>query len=84
MPARLRHQLVTRLVVASLLTAPVALTACAGHRVYDPYHGDYHRWSRGEDGYYRRWEGETGRAHVDINQRPAQEQHAYFDWRHTH
>jgi hypothetical protein len=52
--------------------------------VFDPFYGDYHRWNGTEDGYYRRWEGETGRSHLDFGRRPAAEQHAYFDWRHKH
>jgi hypothetical protein len=77
------HQLVTHLTVAALLAAPVTLGACGrGNRVYDPYYTDYHRWNGTEDGFYRRWEGETGRPHVGFGQRPVGEQHAYFDWRH--
>ena len=82
MNARLRHQLATRLIIATFLVAPGALAACAGHQVYDPYYADNHRWNRTEDGFYRRWEGQTGRAHADFGGRPAEEQHAYFDWRH--
>jgi hypothetical protein len=79
---RSRHQLATPLIIATLLTAPVAFGACAGHKVYDPYYSDYHRWNGTEDGYYRQWEGETRRTHVEFNRRPSDEQHAYFDWRH--
>jgi hypothetical protein len=82
MNARLRHHLATRLTIATLLAAPTAFAACAGRQVYDPYYGDNHRWNRTEDGYYRRWEGLTGRAHDDFGRRAAEEQHAYFDWRH--
>lgn len=81
---RLRHQLVTRLVIAALGAAPIALGACGGSRVYDPYYGDYHRWNAAEDGRYRQWEGATRRDHVAFGQRPAQEQHAYLSWRHGH
>jgi hypothetical protein len=80
---RLRQQLVTPLMIAALCSASVAMSACAsGHRVYDPYYGDYHRWNGTEDGFYRRWEGETNRSHLDFGRRPAAEQHAYYDWRH--
>jgi hypothetical protein len=81
---RLRHQLVPRLVIAALLAAPVTMGACAGHgnQVYDPYYSDYHRWNGAEDGFYRQWEGETRRSHMDFGGRAAEEQHAYFDWRH--
>ena len=83
MNPRRRHTLVSRLAAAMLFAAPAAITACGGGRqVYDPYYADNHRWSRTEDGFYRRWEGETGRPHAAFEQRPAQDQHAYFDWRH--
>jgi hypothetical protein len=81
---RLRRQLLTPLVIATLGAAPLAMSACASHRVYDPYYGDYHQWNRSEDGLYRQWEGETRRSHVDIARRPAEEQRAYYDWRHKH
>ena len=82
MNARLRHQLASRLMVATVLAAPLTFAACGGHQVYDPYYADNHRWNRTEDGFYRRWEGQTGRSHADFGRRPAEEQHAYFDWRH--
>jgi hypothetical protein len=79
---RLRHQLATPLIIAALAVAPVAMSACAGHQVYDPYYGDNHRWNSSEQTYYRQWEGETRREHVAFDRRSADEQHAYFDWRH--
>jgi hypothetical protein len=82
MHAHLRHQLTTRLIVAALLAGSATLAACGGHQVYDPYYSDNHRWNRTEDGFYRRWEGQTGRTHASFDRRPAAEQHAYFDWRH--
>jgi hypothetical protein len=78
---RRRRQLVTPLMIAALATS-VAVGACAGRQVYDPYYSDYHRWNSSENGFYRRWEGETGRAHVAFGRRPAVEQRAYFGWRH--
>jgi hypothetical protein len=79
---RIRHHVVTPLLFVALCAAPVAMSACAGHRTYDPYYGDYHRWNGTEDGFYRQWEGETRRVHLDFGRRPAEEQHMYFDWRH--
>ena len=79
---RRRHQLVTTLVIAALATLPLSQIACTGHRVYDPYYGDYHRWNSEEDGFYRQWEGETRRVHLDFGRRLPEEQHAYYDWRH--
>jgi hypothetical protein len=77
------HQhLVKRLTITALLVTSVTLGACAGHQVYDPYYRDYHNWNGTEDGFYRRWEGATGRSHMDFERRPVAEQHAYFDYRH--
>jgi hypothetical protein len=81
---RSQHHLVTRLTLAALLAMPVAFGACGGHLVFDPYYNDYHRWNGSEDGLYRRWEGDTGRSHLDFGRRPPAEQHAYFGWRHGH
>ena len=79
---RLRQQLVTPLTIAALLAAPVGFAACSGHRVYDPYYGDYHRWNGSENGFYLQWEGERRMSHLDFDRRPFEEQHAYYDWRH--
>lgn len=79
---RLRHKLVTPLIIVALGTATIGMNACSGHRVYDPYYGDYHRWNGSEDGFYRQWEGESRLSHVDFGRRPAEQQKAYYDWRH--
>ena len=71
------------LLVAALF-APVVLGGCGGHgyRAYDPAYGDYHVWDSGEQGYYTRWEVETHRDHRDFRKRNADEQKAYWSWRH--
>jgi hypothetical protein len=79
---RYRHQLTRLLTIAALVATPLTFAACGGHQVYDPYYRDYHGWNRAEDGFYRRWEGATGRSHLAFERRPVAEQHAYFDWRH--
>ena len=46
--------------IRSILLTSLLLGGCVHeYRVYDPYRGDYHRWDRGEDEYYRRWARET-------------------------
>ena len=80
---RYHHQLTKLLTIATLLATPLGFAACASHQqVYDPYFQDYHRWNDVEDGYYRRWEGETGRSHMEFGRRPVADQHSYFNWRH--
>ncbi|MEA2766624.1 MAG: hypothetical protein QOK07_3028 [Gemmatimonadaceae bacterium] len=82
---RYQHRLTKLLTIATLMAAPLTLAACASHQqTYDPYYSDYHRWNSTEDGFYRRWEGETGRNHMEFGQRPVEEQRTYFGWRHQH
>jgi hypothetical protein len=73
--------------LAALLAAPLTLGACASGRdhvqTYDAYYGDYHRWNRAELDFYRRWELETQRPHLDFDRRPVEERRAYFTWRHA-
>ena len=56
----------------------------AEHRVYDPYHKDYHNWDRREDDMYRRWLDERHVAYVDYERLKEKEQRAYWNWRHNH
>jgi hypothetical protein len=71
------------LLFAAVLTAPIMITGCNGEvRVYDPYYHDYHVWNNDEVVYYNRWETENHYPHVDYKHRKADQQHAYWDWRH--
>ncbi len=71
------------LLLAAALASPVLMTGCTGSvRVYDPYYHDYHRWN-GETVYYNQWEHDTHRDHVDYAKRNADDQKAYWDWRHS-
>ena len=75
-------------VFAIAVVSPGIITGCGarvgvGYRVYDPGYADYHVWDDNEAGFYARWEGETRRAHVDFQKRPAAEQKEYFTWRHA-
>jgi hypothetical protein len=72
----------TALLIA-VLAAPVVTPGCGPHRVYDPYYSDYHVWNHNEDGYYRRWESDNHKDHVDIGKRSPDDQKAYFTWRHS-
>ena len=79
-----QHRLARILTIATLVAAPITFAACASHQTYDPYYQDYHRWNSVEDGFYRRWEGETQRNHVAFERRPVEEQRTYYGWRHQH
>jgi hypothetical protein len=79
---RYQHRFTKLLTIVTLMATPLTFAACASHQTYDPYYHDYHNWNSVEDGYYRRWEGETGRSHMEFGRRPAGDQHTYFNWRH--
>lgn len=81
---RFRVQLVTPLMIAAVLAAPVAFGGCRAAVVYDPFYSDSHRWDHDEDVRYRQWEVETHREHAEFARRAAAEQHEYWDWRHKH
>jgi hypothetical protein len=69
------------------MASPLMLGGCAEHatvRVYDPYYSDYHVWDNGEVVYYRQWINETHRPYVEYKRLPEKDQHAYWDWRHSH
>jgi hypothetical protein len=79
---RLNHGLIALMLSATALASASAMTGCAGRaQFYDSYGHDYHRWDHDEDGYYRRWESEGGRGHMDFQRRSPEEQHAYWGWR---
>jgi hypothetical protein len=71
-------------IAAILAVGPMTLVGCATHRVHDPYYNDVHVWDHAEDGRYRQWETETHREHLDYQRRTEADQHAYWDWRHSH
>jgi hypothetical protein len=72
------------ILLAAAISAPALTTGCAARvRVYDPYYHDYHNWN-GEVIYYNQREAETHRQHVDFKKRSAEEQKAYWDWRHSY
>jgi hypothetical protein len=79
---RLNHGLMALMLSATALASASAMTGCAGGGVvYDPYAHDYHRWDHDEDGYYRRWEIDNDRDHMDFDRRTPEDQHAYWSWR---
>ena len=83
-PTRRMHQgLIALMLSAGALATASAMSGCAGDGlVYDTYWHDTHRWNRDDDGFYRRWEIETRRAHSDFRRRSPADQQAYWGWRH--
>jgi hypothetical protein len=79
---RLNHGMFALMISATALAGASAVTGCAGGGyIYDSYGQDYHRWDRGEEGYYRQWETENGRDHMAFDRRTPADQHAYWGWR---
>lgn len=77
------YQYCSALLLSAALAAPVMTTGCAGARIRDTYHNDYHRWNAGEDRYYRQWEVEVRLPHREFRDRDGDEQKRYWDWRHN-
>lgn len=75
------HGLYFTLLFAGLIS--VSAFGCYHHNDHDH---DYvaMQWSAGEEPNYERWEQDTHRDHKDWNQRSADEQHSYWDWRKSH
>jgi hypothetical protein len=65
------------------LLAPVALRA--DDRVYhDERFNDDHKWNDHEDRAYRIWVKDNHRKYVDFAKLKAEDQAAYWAWRHDH
>lgn len=73
----------TPLLFTSVLATALFSSGCEAHvRVYDPYYHDYHVWAP-EDPYYRQWERDNHREHVEFKKRNEADRKAYWDWRHN-
>jgi hypothetical protein len=71
--------------LAATVIAGASFTGCAHPaNYYDSARNDNHRWDRREDTAYRRWEAERRFDHMEFNRRSADEQRAYWAWRHEH
>ena len=69
--------------VAPVLILPAGLRA--DDRVYhDADHHDDHHWDSHEDRAYRIWLKEHHRNYVDFARMRAEDQRAYWAWRHDH
>jgi hypothetical protein len=84
---RTLSQCLGSLVLAAALLLSVMNVGCAeqhAYRVYDPYYHDYHRWDGNENARYRQWVKENRREDRDFRRLDRDQQHQYFDWRHSH
>jgi hypothetical protein len=78
---RMFARVASTILTAGALASPAIVAGCAHH-----YHDDTVAvsWSDSEEPYYERWEHETHRDHVAWTNRSADDQHAYWAWRHDH
>lgn len=76
------------LLLSAALLAPLALTPVtlrADDRVYrDERHHDEHHWDAREDRAYHIWVKERRRKYEDFDRLRAEDQAAYWAWRHEH
>ena len=77
------------LVLGAALLTPLSIVSTARaddhHGVYrDDEHHDQHEWNDREDRAYRIWVKEQHRKYRDFAKLKAEDQRAYWAWRHNH
>lgn len=74
------------LVLSGSLFVPVMGFADEHHRYYDRERRDWHEWNERENRAYRHWlmEERRERQYREYRRLKAEEQHAYWRWRHAH
>ena len=66
----------------AMVGSALATGACSRSRdVYDPVDDARRPWSSREERAYRRWEVERNMRHVAYQQRQAEQQREYWEWR---
>ena len=77
---------VSVLLLAGSLFAPVIGVTKEHHRYYDRERHDWHEWNEHENRAYRHWLMEERREqrYREYQRLKAEEQRAYWNWRHTH
>ncbi len=82
---RLKFELSRLPIVVAGMLAAGSIAACSHpNSYYDTAYNDYHPWNSSEQIAYRRWETDRQIAHVEYVQRSAEDQRAYWTWRHAH
>jgi hypothetical protein len=75
-------------VLSAAMLGPIAIAPTvlrADDRSYhDAAHNDDHRWDRHEDQAYRVYVKQNHRHYRDFNRLRAEDQAAYWNWRHEH
>lgn len=85
---RLVGLLQTATLMGAFFLIPAAVAPLALHAQDRTYHdadrNEDHVWNKNEDKSYRMWEKENHRKHVDFAKLKAEDQKAYWAWRHDH
>jgi hypothetical protein len=82
----LHTALLSAALMAPIAMAPTALLAEDHHdrSYHDRDHHDDHHWNKHEDRAYRMWVKENHRRYRNFNKLRAEDQRAYWAWRHEH
>lgn len=75
--------------LAAVLGSPLPVVTVALHaqneqHYRDADHNDEHVWNKQEDTVYRRWVKENHRRYEEFSRLNAEDQRAYWRWRHEH
>ena len=73
------------ILLSGTLMLPVAsIPALQAQTYHDEGHNDEHHWDSHEDRAYRIWAKEQHRKYVEFSKLKAEDQRAYWAWRHEH
>jgi hypothetical protein len=82
------HRFLNTALLSAALLLPVAITPIslfADDKIYhDKQHNDDHHWNDHEDKAYRIWVKENHRKYSNFAKIKAEDQEAYWAWRHDH
>jgi hypothetical protein len=82
------HRFLNAALLGAALLVPIALTPTAlradDRKYHDEKFNDDHQWNSHEDRAYRIWVKENHRKYGDFAKLKAEDQQAYWAWRHEH
>jgi hypothetical protein len=79
------HRFLTTAFFGAILTIPAIVpTVLQAQTYHDAQHNDDHQWNAHEDQAYRIWLKQNHRKNVEFSKARAEDQQAYWAWRHEH
>jgi hypothetical protein len=86
---RYSHRLISSLILAAAIVAPVAMIAAPGPqavqiRVYDRDHKDYHNWDDHENHAWGLYLSDNHLKAREYSKASRKDQSNYWNWRHSH